>query len=1018
MPYNLDALIHEKQVVINSTGDAGVSSGSLIVEGGLSTKDTYVKGHVSVNNVKITPNLNDIVFEQQASLTPDTSVWTDITDFYFSNSVANTFKANVNVTVSSGSPKYALYEIYGVYKNTGWHISYTFTGDVTGISFGITTANGVGQIQYQNSNPIGTNTTIRFRAQTTAPAGTSPTGSTGIINNTSGPYIPSTLLYANTANTMAGADVTYDSSVLKVGGATRMVIDNTSTFTNYTNGGSLTAMGAASVAKNLIVGQRIGIANTAPGFSIDVSGDVNFTGNLYKNGTLYSGSSIWDTNAYGIFNTTGNVGVGTTQPTVALDVVGSAKITGSITAGGAQLTSVAATDAVITNVTISNAVLTSASGTNASFTNVTASGAQLTSITGTNAVITNVSASSAVLTSASGTNASFTNVTASGAQLTSITGTNAVITNVSASSAVLTSASGTNASFTNVTASGAQLTSIAATDAVITNISSSSAVLSSASGTNANFTNITASGAQLTSITGTNAVITNVSASSAVLTSASGTNASFTNVTASSAILTSASGTNANFTNITIGNLQDLTVSGNLTVSGTTTTVNTETVTIEDNLLVINSGPAGLADGGLLVKRYQSGTSGSVDYAGMFYKESTDEITLAMTASDPGTNSVSINNYLPLRASKISLESTDNAVSSSNGGALTVPGGAAIIKDLYVGGSITASSASLSGVLNATGINVTGGISATGISVTGGIAATGNLTNGGFDFILGNADQVSRGDSGSSRALVKNISNKLVINFGGDFAGGVDIGGTSVSHSGTIGSTAYTGGNMQLSGSITASSAQLTNIVVTNITGSNIGATTYTGGSLNLSGTIRTTTNSEHQFISVTGGSYMYMNTVSTSNTSGFGRIGVWNSNVSGDGSQHLVLQPVGTSGNVGIGTTAPTYKLHVNGNIYATGDITALSDMRRKTDIVTIDEALNKVEQLRGVYFKSLVNERKNVGVIAQEIEEVLPEVVLTDSEGYKSVAYGNIAGILIEAIKELSEKVKILEQKQCNCQ
>jgi hypothetical protein len=317
------------------------------------------------------------------------------------------------------------------------------------------------------------------------------------------------------------------------------------------------------------------------------------------------------------------------------------------------------------------------------------------------------------------------------------------------------------------------------------------------------------------------------------------------------------------------------------------------------------------------------------------------------------------------------------------------------------------------------------------------------LTNGGFDFILGNADQVSRGDSGSSRALVKNISNKLVINFGGDFTGGVDIGGTSVSHSGTIGSTAYTGGNMQLSGSITAGAARLTNVISTAIstgsleisttldafgnsntvgniftTGGNVGIATSTPTvALDVRGNINSTpisAQAENVINSITGGSYLYMNTIATSNTSGFGRIGVWN--INGGGHENLILAPGG--GFVGVGTTAPTYALHVSGDIYATGDITALSDMRRKTDIVTIDEALNKVEQLRGVYFKSLVNERKNVGVIAQEIETVLPEVVLTDNEGYKSVAYGNIAGILIEAIKELSEKVKILEQKQCNCQ
>jgi len=115
--------------------------------------------------------------------------------------------------------------------------------------------------------------------------------------------------------------------------------------------------------------------------------------------------------------------------------------------------------------------------------------------------------------------------------------------------------------------------------------------------------------------------------------------------------------------------------------------------------------------------------------------------------------------------------------------------------------------------------------------------------------------------------------------------------------------------------------------------------------------------------------------------------------------------------GDVGIGQTSPSYKLDVTGTIRATGDVIAFSDKRVKENIKTIDNALEKVTNLRGVEFNKIGENKKSIGVIAQEIEKILPEVVSTDKKDMKSVAYGNIVGILIEAIKELETKVKKLE-------
>ena len=121
--------------------------------------------------------------------------------------------------------------------------------------------------------------------------------------------------------------------------------------------------------------------------------------------------------------------------------------------------------------------------------------------------------------------------------------------------------------------------------------------------------------------------------------------------------------------------------------------------------------------------------------------------------------------------------------------------------------------------------------------------------------------------------------------------------------------------------------------------------------------------------------------------------------------------------GNVGIGDTTPSYKLDVDGTIRATGDVIAYSDVRVKENIKTIDNSLEKVSKLRGVEFNKIGNNEKSIGVIAQEIEKVIPEVVKEDDKGMKSVAYGNISGLLIEAIKELKAEIEELKLNKCNC-
>ncbi len=99
------------------------------------------------------------------------------------------------------------------------------------------------------------------------------------------------------------------------------------------------------------------------------------------------------------------------------------------------------------------------------------------------------------------------------------------------------------------------------------------------------------------------------------------------------------------------------------------------------------------------------------------------------------------------------------------------------------------------------------------------------------------------------------------------------------------------------------------------------------------------------------------------------------------------------------------------NGNWVASGDVTAFSDARLKDNVQTINGALDKVLSMRGVTFDK--GGQRGTGVIAQEIQEVMPEVVMQNDE-YLSVAYGNLVGVLIEAVKELCAEVEEIKRGQ----
>lgn len=140
----------------------------------------------------------------------------------------------------------------------------------------------------------------------------------------------------------------------------------------------------------------------------------------------------------------------------------------------------------------------------------------------------------------------------------------------------------------------------------------------------------------------------------------------------------------------------------------------------------------------------------------------------------------------------------------------------------------------------------------------------------------------------------------------------------------------------------------------------------------------------------------------------------------------------VDENGNVGIGTDSPLEALHVNGRCFVTsnvfmganlevygntithGNSVTDSDQRLKSDLVRIESALDKVCTLTGYTFKMNGSSGRSTGLLAQDVEKVLPEVVHRNTQSeYLGVAYGNMMGLIVEAIKDLRSEILEIKQK-----
>ena len=151
-----------------------------------------------------------------------------------------------------------------------------------------------------------------------------------------------------------------------------------------------------------------------------------------------------------------------------------------------------------------------------------------------------------------------------------------------------------------------------------------------------------------------------------------------------------------------------------------------------------------------------------------------------------------------------------------------------------------------------------------------------------------------------------------------------------------------------------------------------------------------------------------YLNSSNHTGTIPINRGGTGQTGNPGDGA---ILIGNGSAYNL---TTTPIFK----GNVQVQATLTATtivesSDLRLKENIKTIENALEKLSSLRGVEYNLKSNGQRKLGLIAQEVEKIIPEVVMENEDSMKSVAYGNIVGLLIECIKELRSEINELKNK-----
>jgi hypothetical protein len=428
-----------------------------------------------------------------------------------------------------------------------------------------------------------------------------------------------------------------------------------------------------------------------------------------------------------------------------------------------------------------------------------------------------------------------------------------------------------------------------------------------------------------------------------------------------------------------------LTVGGDFVVNGTTTTIDSTNINIGDNIIVLNGTLT--TNGGIYVKDAAGGNTAT----GSMLWDTTNDKWIA----GPKGSELAI-----LRVGGDSVVSGSSQITYAS--ISSIPGG-------IVSGSSQITYASISSI--PAGI-VSGSSQVTGIGNTQ--LTNSSTTIGSTAIALGASSTTLVGlTSVTSTAFVGALTgNASTVTTNANLTGNVtSVGNATTIASGVVTSDMIVDGTI-VNGDINASAA----IVDTKL------ATIATAGKVSNSATTATSANTVSAIVARDASGNFSAGTITATLTGNV--TGNVTGNTSGTAATvTTAAQPaitsVGTLTSLTVSGATATGALTVTGAVTATGDITAFftSDKRHKNNIQTIPNALEKVTKLNGVTWEwnddvnEVTKSTPKTGLIAQEVQEVLPEVVKTRDDGFLALDYSKMMGLLVEAIKEQQIQIEQLK-------